>query len=165
MLSYTIFFIYLSLLYTLCTFHVFIFHAIAYCFSCSITYSFIYFCTFIYFLYFSCLLLSCYSLLLFMFYYIFFHILFMSSYTVFLVLVTVYYHRIAVLCFSYHIIYFIHFLYIYFSFSFMFMLANTLEADTENNCMYPKVLSLYETVISICMYPKVLSLYETVISL
>ena len=65
---------------------------------------------------------------------------------------------------SYHIIYFIHFLYIYFSFTFMFMPANTLEADTGNNCMYPKVLSLYETVISICMYPKVLSLYETVIS-
>ena len=42
-LSYTILFIYLSLLYTFCTFHVFIFHAIAYCFSCSITYSFIYF--------------------------------------------------------------------------------------------------------------------------
>ena len=89
----------------------------------------------------------------------------MSSYTVFLVLVMVYYHRIAVLCFSYHIIYFIHFLYIYFSFSFMFMPANTLEADTGNNCMYPKVLSLYEIVIFICMYPKVLSLYETVISI
>ena len=44
-----------------------------------------------------------------------------------------------------------------------FMSANTLEADTGNNCMYPKVLSLYKTVISICMYPKVLSLYETVI--
>ena len=96
---------------------------------------------------------------------IIFHILFMSSYTVFLVLVTVYYHRIVVLCFSYHIIYFIHFLYIYFSFSFMFMPENTLEADTRNNYMYPKVLSLYETVISICMYPKVLSMYETVISI
>ena len=46
-----------------------------------------------------------------------------------------YYPRIAMLCFSYHIIYFIHFLYIYFSFSFMFMPANTLEADTGNNCM------------------------------
>ena len=43
-----------------------------------------------------------------------------------------------------------------------FMSANTLEADTRNNCMYPKVLSLYETVISICIYPKVSSLYETV---
>ena len=77
---------------------------------------------------------------------------------------------------SYHIIYFIHFLYIYFSVSFMFMPANTIEVDTEENCMYPKVLSLfsicmypkvlslYETLISICMYPKILSLYETVIS-
>ena len=42
------------------------------------------------------------------------------------------------------------------------MYANTLKADTGNNCMYPKVLSLYETVISICIYPKVSSLYETV---
>ena len=42
------------------------------------------------------------------------------------------------------------------------MSANTLAADTGNNCMYPKVLSLYETVISICIYPKVSSLYETV---
>ena len=43
-----------------------------------------------------------------------------------------------------------------------FMFANTLEADTGNNYMYPKVLSLHETVISICLYPKVSSLYETV---
>ena len=43
-----------------------------------------------------------------------------------------------------------------------FMSANTLEADTGNNCMYSKVLSLYETVISVCIYPKVSSLYETV---
>ena len=43
-----------------------------------------------------------------------------------------------------------------------FMSAITLEADTGNNYMYPKVLSLYETVISICLYPKVSSLYETV---
>ena len=46
-----------------------------------------------------------------------------------------------------------------------FMSANTLEADTGNNCMYPKILSLYETVISICIYPKVSSLYETVTSI
>ena len=59
---------------------------------------------------------------------------------------------------SCHIFYTCHFL-------LGFMSANTLEADTGNNCMYPKVLSLYETVISICMYPKVLSLYETVISI
>ena len=44
------------------------------------------------------------------------------------------------------------------------MSANTLEADSGNNWVYPKVLSLYETVISVYVYPKVLSLYETVIS-
>ena len=44
------------------------------------------------------------------------------------------------------------------------MSANTLEADSENNWVYPKVLSLYETVISVYVYPKVLSLYEIVIS-
>ena len=43
-----------------------------------------------------------------------------------------------------------------------FLSTNTLEADTINNCIYPKVLSLFETVISICIYPKVSSLYETV---
>ena len=32
-----------------------------------------------------------------------------------------------------------------------FMPAYTLEVDTENNYMYPKVLSLYETMISIGM--------------
>ena len=91
----------------------------------------------------------------------------MSIYTLLLVLVTVYYHRIAMLYFSYNITSYtlhIHFLCVYFSFSFILMPANTLKADTRNNCMYPKVLSLYETVICICMYSKVLSLYETVIS-
>ena len=44
------------------------------------------------------------------------------------------------------------------------MSANTLEADSGNNWVYPKVLSLYETVIFVYVYPKVLSLYETVIS-
>ena len=59
---------------------------------------------------------------------------------------------------SCHIFYTCHFL-------LGFMSANTLEADTGNSCMYPKVLSLYEIVISIYMYPKVLSLYEIVISI
>ena len=59
---------------------------------------------------------------------------------------------------SCHIFYTCHFL-------LGFMSTNTLEADTGNNCMYPKVLSLYETVISIRMYPNVLSLYETMISI
>ena len=69
-----------------------------------------------------------------------------------LVLVNVYYHRIAVLRFSYHIIYSIYFMCIYLLFSLGFMSANTLETDTGNNYMYPKVISLYETVISICVY-------------
>ena len=56
---------------------------------------------------------------------------------------------------SSHIFYTCHFL-------LDFMFANTLEADTGNDYMYPKVLSLYETVISIRLYPKVSSLYETV---
>ena len=56
---------------------------------------------------------------------------------------------------SCHIFYTYHFL-------LGFMSAYTLEADTGNDCMYPYVLSLYETMISICIYPKVSSLYETV---
>ena len=86
----------------------------------------------------------------------------MSSCTLLLILVTVYYHRIAVLCISYHVIY----LYISFAYTCNFLLgfmsANTLEADTGNKCMYPKVLSLYETMISICIYPNISSLYEIV---
>ena len=49
------------------------------------------------------------------------------------------------------LIYYIHFIYVYLSFSFMFHACITLEVDTGKNCMLPKVLSLYETVISICM--------------
>ena len=119
-------------------------------FSCSITYSFIYFCTFIYFLYFSCLHLSCYSLFLFMFYYIFFHVLLYCISCSCNGILSL--HSSAMLLISYHIISYtlhIHFLYIYFSFTFMFIPANTLEADTGNNYMYPKVLSLYETLISV----------------
>ena len=60
---------------------------------------------------------------------------------------------------------FIYISFVYaFPFSFIFMSANTLEADSGNNWVYPKVLSLYETVISVYVYLKVLSLYETVIS-
>ena len=44
-----------------------------------------------------------------------------------------------------------HAIYIFLSFILYLMLANTLEVDTGNNCMYPKVLSLYEIVISIFM--------------
>ena len=75
----------------------------------------------------------------------------MSSYTVLLVIVTIYYHHIAGLCFSYDVIYHIHLICVYLSFALCFMPALTLEVDTGKNCMYPKVLSLYETVISFCM--------------
>ena len=106
----------------------------------------------------------------------------MSSCTLLLVLVSIYYHRITVLCFSYYVIYFslsytvlVHILYfpmifiycvfhiLYFHMFFIyfiyhlhfvslivyflylytchflldFMSANTLEADTGNNYMYP----------------------------
>ena len=44
----------------------------------------------------------------------------MSYYTLFIVLVTIYYHHIVVLCFSYHIIYHIHLICVYLSFAFMF---------------------------------------------
>ena len=96
----------------------------------------------------------------------------MSSFTLLLVLVTVYYHRIVVLCFSYHIIFFTytcHFL-------LCFMPTKTLELD-KGNYKGPKALySLCEIVVykgpkallSLCetmtIYkdPKVLlSLYET----
>ena len=64
-----------------------------------------------------------------------------------LVLITIYVssHSNAMLLKSCDIIY------IFLSFILCFMPVNTLEVDTGKNCMYPKVLSLYETVISICM--------------
>ena len=74
------------------------------------------------FIYFSCIVLCTFHILsytilypfhilsctMYFSYTVIFHIL--SSYTLLLVLVIVYYHRIAVLCFSYHIIYSIHFM-------------------------------------------------------
>ena len=67
--------------------------------------------------------------------------------TLFLVLVYLSYtfssHSRAMLLISCHIFYTCHFL-------LGFMSANTLEADTGNNYVYPKVLSLYESVISVC---------------
>ena len=99
--SYTFLFYILSIL-----FHVFIFHSITYCFSCSITYSFIYFCTFIYFLYFSCVHLSFYNLLLFItgFVSYTFHInLYFTSCSCNCILSS---NRNIMLLISYHIIYF-----------------------------------------------------------
>ena len=124
-------------------------------FSCSITSSFIYFCTFIYFLYFSCVHLSCLIIS---------HILFISSCTLLLILVPVYYHQ----CYASHIMscilaYTCHFL-------LCFMSANTLEANIGNNCLYPTVLYIPEGIIivrdsdlcPVILYPKVPSLYEIV---
>ena len=86
------------------------------------------------------------------------------------------YHHIAMLCFSYHVIYHIHFIYVYLSLLLGFMPAKTLEVD-KGKYKGPKALySLYETVVykgpkallSLCermtIYkgPKaLLSLYET----
>ena len=112
----------------------------------------------------------------------------MSSCTLLLVLVTVYYHRIAVLCFSYHVIYFslsytvlsyvFHILYlsytfrviatlflifVYLSFSFRFHVCKYLEADTGNNYMYPVgTITVRDSDLYLYIYPKVSSLYETV---
>ena len=108
---------------------------------------FIYICTFIFYL--SYTLCFCILSVLFLCLYTYFHIKLCCTYCS---CNCPYFHRIARLCFSYHIIsytFHIHFLCVYFSFSFIFMPANTLEADSGNNWVYPKVLSLYETVISI----------------
>ena len=56
------------------------------------------------------------------------HILFISSCTLLLILVLVYYHRIAVLCLSYYVIYSLHFICIYLSFSFMFHVCKYLRS-------------------------------------
>ena len=55
-------------------------------------------------------------------------ILFISSCTLFLILVPVYYHRIAVLCFSYYVIYSLHLICIYLSFSFMVYVCKYLRS-------------------------------------
>ena len=128
-----------------------------------LSYTFMYICTFIFYLSYT----LCFRIL---------SLLFLCSYTYFHIKLyctscscnCLYFHCIARLCFSYHIIsytFHIHFLCVYFSFSFIFMPANTIEVDSGNNWVYPKVLSLYETVIFVYLYPKVLSLYETVISI
>ena len=102
---------------------------------------FIYICTFLFYL--SYTLCFCILSVLFLCLFTYFHMkLYCTSYSC----DHLYFHRIARLCFSYHIILYtfhIHFL-------FGFMSGKTLEADSGNNWVYPKVLSLYETVISIC---------------
>ena len=92
------------------------------------------------FIYFSCIVLCTFHILsytvlcpfhilsctMYFSYTVIFHIL--SSCTLLLILVTVYDHHIAVLCFSYHVIYFIHFICIYLSISFKFHVCKYLRS-------------------------------------
>ena len=133
-------------------YHIIYYHRFSHILLCAfIYYTFHIPFSFIYFLYFLCVHLSRLIIS---------HILFISSCTLLLILVTCILssHSSAMLLILCHIFFTFH-LHILVIF---FLSAITLEADTGNNCMYSKVLSLYETVISICIYPKVSSLYETV---
>ena len=69
---------------------------------------------------------------------IIFHIIFVSSYTLLLVLITVYYHHIAMLCFSNHVIYYIHLICIYLSFDFMFHACINLKSGYEKELYVPE---------------------------
>ena len=62
----------------------------------------------------------------------------MSSYTLLLVLVTVYYYHIAVLCFSYHVIHYIHLICVYLSFAFMFHACINLISGYEKELYVPE---------------------------
>ena len=62
----------------------------------------------------------------------------MSSYTLFIVLVTIYYHHIAVLCFSYHVIYHIHLICVYLSFAFMFNACINLRSEYGKELYVPE---------------------------
>ena len=62
----------------------------------------------------------------------------MSSYTLLIVLVIVYYHHIAMLCFSYHVIYQIHFICVYLSFAFMFHVCINLRSGYGKELYVPE---------------------------
>ena len=64
--------------------------------------------------------------------------LFVSSYTLFIVLVTIYYHHIAVLCFSYYVIYHIHLICVYLSFAFMYHACINLRSGYEKELYVPE---------------------------
>ena len=97
-----------------------------------------------------------------------YHVSFQVVYIFLLLLVNMYlslftYHHIAMLCFSYHVMYFYHvrIIFIYLSFVLCFMPALTLEVDKGNYKGPKALLSLYETM-TIYKGPKaLLSLYET----
>ena len=92
-------------------------------------------------------------------YTVIFHIL--SSCTLLLVLVTVYYHRIEVLCFSYHVIYSIHFICKYLSFSFRFHVCKYLRSGYGKQLYVPEgTITVRDNDIYLYI-PEVSSLYET----
>ena len=62
----------------------------------------------------------------------------MSSYTLLLVLVTVYYHHITALCLSYHVIYYMHLIYVYLSFAFMFHACINLKSGYGKELYIPE---------------------------
>ena len=62
----------------------------------------------------------------------------MSSFTLFIVLVTIYYHHIAVLCFSYHVIYHIHLICVYLSFAFIFHACINLRSGYGKELYVPE---------------------------
>ena len=77
-----------------------------------------------------------------------YHISFQVIYTFLLILVNMYlslfsYHHIAMLCFSYHVIYHIHFICLYLSFSFMFHACKNLRSG------YGKELYILEDTITV----------------
>ena len=142
--------LYFPMIFIYCVFHILYFHII-----CHIHFS---------------VIDTLFLVLVYLSYTFLFHILYLFIYFSFTVLCTFHILSYTVLC-HFHILVHILFMYctLYFLYtviynSFRFMSTNTLEADTENNCMYPKVLSMYEILISICIYLKVSSLYETVTS-
>ena len=141
--------LYFPMIFIYCVFHILYFHNyLSYTFRVIDTlflvlvywsYTFLFHILYL-FIYFSCIVLCTFHILsytilypfhilsctMYFSYTVIFHIL--SSCTLLLVLVTLYYHRIAVLCFSYHVIYSIHFICIYLSFSFRFHVCKYLRS-------------------------------------
>ena len=95
---------------------------------------------------------------------IIFHILFVSFYTLLLVLVTIYYYRISVLCFSYHVIYYIHFICIYLLFSFIFHACKYLRSGYGRELYVLEgtitVLDLYVPEVTIIVRDSDIYLYD-----
>ena len=72
-----------------------------------------------------------------MFHFLSYFIYFLCHLTL-LVLVTVYYHHMAVLCFLYHVIYHIHLIYVYLSVAFMFHACINLKSGYGKELYVPE---------------------------